>query len=521
MKLSRAISGACARIPALAESASAAASCAFIPGARPMSALYAPDSRAELRTGGGETSARADRGTYRVGGGPADLRALPGAFRPRRPIAFGSSSRRPGFHCRSGSPRRANFSRLLRRMRDSASNPLRRSASLAALAGFAIFLSCATAQGRDCIPVDRVVLEGAVSLDAEVLEAELSGRTGCLDRAGLNELLELVTLTYTEAGFIAARGYFPEQDLSDGELRIAVVEGVVSGIDLRENGEAAPSRAATAFPGMIGRPLRLRRLEQGLAQIDRLPSSRATSELRPGAEAGETALAVDVRQGRRFRGGASLDDRGSESTGRYNFGLNGAFGDFLGLNDAWTIGLQISSEPSPRAAGIGRPVGRSLSLSGSMPWGMWTFGISGSVSDYATDIAGVLNPVPSEGSSASLRLSVDRVLSSTKSGRWDAGVSLSAKENENLILGARIDTASRRLSVLDAHLSRGRPLLGGQAQARLTLRRGLGAFGAVDDDEAPEGSPKAQYRATLLDLSWARRWDLGGAAMALSLSMRG
>lgn len=56
---------------------------------------------------------------------------------------------------------------------------------------------------------------------------------------------------------------------------------------------------------------------------------------------------------------------------------------------------------------------------------------------------------------------------------------------------------------------------------RLTLRRGLGAFGAVDDDEAPEGSPKAQYRATLLDLSWARRWDLGGVAMALSLSMRG
>ena len=74
-------------------------------------------------------------------------------------------------------------------------------------------------------------------------------------------------------------------------------------------------RAATAFPGMQGRPLQLRRLEQRLSQINRLPSSEAVSELRPGDGAGESVLVVDVTQANPWRASVNLDDRGSATTG--------------------------------------------------------------------------------------------------------------------------------------------------------------------------------------------------------------
>ncbi|WP_322890874.1 MULTISPECIES: ShlB/FhaC/HecB family hemolysin secretion/activation protein [unclassified Yoonia] len=384
----------------------------------------------------------------------------------------------------------------------------------------AVFLA-SPVHAQACVAVDRVDLRGVTLLDAGALQAQLSARMGCVDLGGLNDLLETVTLAYVEAGYIAARAYLPEQDLSDGTLTIAVVEGKLSAINLRENGTPAPRRASTAFPGIIGSPLQLRELEQGLAQINRLRSSDAVSALEPGAEAGETVLSVDVTQGSPWSGSASMDNRGSETTGRFNLGAALTYDDLFGLNDVWTLSTQRSMEPSPLALGTDVPVGRSLSLSGSVPYGFWTFGVAASASDYVTDIPGITGPIESTGQSGNLRLSADRVLSVTQTGRWDAGVSLEVKENENQILGATIDTASRRLSVLDLWLSRSQPVLGGQGQARLTYRQGLDAFAAFDDDTAPPGSPKAEYDAVLFDLSWARQWDVGAQAVVLNSRISG
>ena len=151
---------------------------------------------------------------------------------------------------------------------------------------------------QTCVDVQEVELTGVSLLSEADLQAGFAGQLGCIGLEGLNALLESVTLAYVDAGYIAARAYLPEQDISDGSLTISVIEGSVSDIAITQNGLPAPLRAATAFPGMVGRPLELRRLEQGLAQINRLPSSDATSQLVPGGESGESIVAVEVVQGR-------------------------------------------------------------------------------------------------------------------------------------------------------------------------------------------------------------------------------
>ncbi len=386
---------------------------------------------------------------------------------------------------------------------------------LAACLAFSLPFKLAAAQS--CIQIDRIQLDGVTVFDAALLEAELP--IGCLSFADLNALLEAVTLTYTNAGYVAARAYLPEQDLADGELTIVVIEGTLADIELRENGVPAPRRAATAFPGMQGRPLQLRRLEQGLSQINRLPSSEAVSELRPGDGAGESVLVVDVTQANPWRASVSLDDRGSATTGYQNLALTVSVDNPLGVNDQWLLSYQRSSDPGPIAFLPQSPLGRSLSLSGSLPYGNWTFALALSASDYVTDIPGVTGPIESGGNSASARLTADRVLSVNEARRWDTGASLTVKENEQQILGTTIDTASRRLSLFEAWLSRSQVLWGGQSQSRLALRYGLDAFGALDDGRAAAGAPKAQYRAALFDFSWGRQWDLDGQLNVLSTSL--
>ena len=54
----------------------------------------------------------------------------------------------------------------------------------------------------------------------------------CLGLAQINGVLQAVTLAYVRRGYVAARAYLPEQDLSAGVLRVAVVEGRLAGITM-------------------------------------------------------------------------------------------------------------------------------------------------------------------------------------------------------------------------------------------------------------------------------------------------
>lgn len=146
----------------------------------------------------------------------------------------------------------------------------------------------AGAQGFSCIRVGRIDLEGVRLLDEVALQRSLERRLGCVGLEGLDAILQEVTLAYVDAGYVASRAYLPEQDIGDGSLTVKVIEGVVSAIDLRIKGGAARHEAVAVFPGMVGGPLYIRDIEQGLDQLNRLPGIKATSELDAGAATGET-----------------------------------------------------------------------------------------------------------------------------------------------------------------------------------------------------------------------------------------
>src|SRR3546814_8677404 len=97
----------------------------------------------------------------------------------------------------------------------------------------------------------------------------------CVTVDDIERLLGEVTKAYIDRGYATTRAYLPEQDLSSGRLRIEVVEGRISRIEVDGSGVFVPG----AFLYPDGDRLNLRRLEQGLDQINRLRSEEHTSEL--------------------------------------------------------------------------------------------------------------------------------------------------------------------------------------------------------------------------------------------------
>ena len=182
-----------------------------------------------------------------------------------------------------------------------------------------------------CRDIERIELQGARKLAASKREALVRPYLGrCLGVADIERLLADITRAYIERGYATARAYLPGgQDLSTGTLQILVVEGEVSELRLEDGGEKSVNLKG-AFPGIVGHPLNLRDLEQGLDQLNRLSSNNARLDLAPGEEPGETVVVITNEPTHRWHLGLSFDNYGVRSTGRYQLGATVSYDNLLG-----------------------------------------------------------------------------------------------------------------------------------------------------------------------------------------------
>ena len=95
-----------------------------------------------------------------------------------------------------------------------------------------------------------------------------------------------------QRGYITSRAFLTEQDLSAGELTIPVLEGKLDEIHL----EGQHPRALTmAFPGLEGKILNLRDIEQGMEQINRVRSTPVQIAIQPSPKAGYSVVNLTAK----------------------------------------------------------------------------------------------------------------------------------------------------------------------------------------------------------------------------------
>ena len=184
-----------------------------------------------------------------------------------------------------------------------------------------------------------------------------------------------ISLLYSNLGYIGARVYIPEQDLRSGKFVLEVVEGIVE--EVYWNGSAKEGRGvvATAFPRMVGKPVQLKDIEQGIRQLNRLRSMNVSSELAPGETPGGTNIHLSsVQVGPRISGSVKLNNTNSNPSAELGKELLLRFEGFLGLSEVITYTASYNTQDLWRLSD--RPDQNTHAISASIPYGYNLFSLN-------------------------------------------------------------------------------------------------------------------------------------------------
>lgn len=140
-----------------------------------------------------------------------------------------------------------------------------------------------------------------------------------------------ITNFFNQQGYFVARAYLPPQDITDGVVTIAVIEGRYGQIGLRNKTNVSDSVYLRILNGLKpGSTIKSAPLERRLLIISDLPGVRVSAVLAPGEAVGTADLAVGVSQGPRVDGDVEAENWGNPYTGAYLLGgtinLNEPFG---------------------------------------------------------------------------------------------------------------------------------------------------------------------------------------------------
>ena len=125
--------------------------------------------------------------------------------------------------------------------------------------------------GTPCWPITGVRLAGNTLMAPEALNRALEPLLQpCMDETRINAVLKAITRSYLDQGYLAARPYLASAPAAGASLDIVIVEGFVESVEFED--PQLPLSLSRAFPDLLGSPLRLSALEQGLNQMNRLQS---------------------------------------------------------------------------------------------------------------------------------------------------------------------------------------------------------------------------------------------------------
>jgi hemolysin activation/secretion protein len=200
-----------------------------------------------------------------------------------------------------------------------------------------------------------VSLTGARAIPREQITRAYQPYLGkSVSQADLAAIAAAVSDLYRAAGFHLSRAIVPPQDIAGGEVRLQVIEGSITEVQLKGDGAEQFGIRPLLDPALAEDPSRLATLERQLLLIDGRPGVRiadtALEEI--GLATGHFRLVVYLKTWHIYTS-FGLDNLGSSSVGPWQSYATGAFNSYLAPGD--TLALNLSTTPGdPRELAFGR-----------------------------------------------------------------------------------------------------------------------------------------------------------------------
>jgi hemolysin activation/secretion protein len=412
--------------------------------------------------------------------------------------------------------------------------------------------------------ISKINVSGVETLDPAAIEAVTKRFVGT--KMGLIEIENLRTAigrAYARKGYSLIQVFQAEQDLSSGELSLLVVEGKLEALRICKNGRVRKG-ANTAFRVPTGSIFKLRPYEQGIetlaglfsyeqsgaitvaeitasspdaiekidaageavaekseqpiatqpaanmdatddraTQFKPCTATEANVFVIPGSKVGYSVIEVNSFQARPIWFSAGSDNLGSSSTGKIRFNAGVGLEDVLGLYESLVL---RGSHTSKFDKGDDRA--RNVSADLSLPYGYWNFHVGGSYFDYRTTVQAANQPFLTDGDQKTVSADVERVLRRGQSDVVTLGAGIELRNTTNSVNGLRLASSSRKLTVLNAHLSRRGTLLGGSIVSDISISQGIRAFDALRDVNITKAQPHAQFTTVSLSLDFQRGFSI-------------
>lgn len=332
-----------------------------------------------------------------------------------------------------------------------------------------------------CINIKRINITGAKHLGNSASTLVGPSAPACMSRADIAAVMAIIDKAYVERGLITSRVYIEQQDFKDGVLKLKVVEGFVEGINFTsETGARQPRRRSfTAFTYLDGKTLDLRDFEQGLDQVNKLKSAKATLKMSPGERPGGTIVNVNVEDKHRFRVSSGWNNHGSPTTGKDQIRLGVASDNILMANDTW--GLSYSGTLDSNA----------LSVNTSIPYGYASFSLNAVASDY---LIGLTQTTELYGSSTSIQGGVNYVLNRSSNTKSYAELGLQYRNSKRFVNSFELSPqVLTTVTLTGGHIVESKK---SKTSYDLSYITGTTGFGANDDpSDISEQEPNAQFHA--------------------------
>lgn len=354
---------------------------------------------------------------------------------------------------------------------------------------------------REQVFVRRFELTGNTVFTAEELARVIVQFTNrAITAEELQEVRRQLTLYYIERGYINSGAVIPDQQVEDGVVRVRIVEGRLSGVEVTGNTHLRADYFQDRLRPEAEAPLNVQELQERLQLLQQNPLiEQLQAELAPGVQPGESMLRLGVRETRPYEIGLAVANNNPPSVGAtraYLYGLDRnltGVGDSLGLS----YGHSLESSTADWRVFYARPLNaRDTTVQ------VWAEQNETSVIEDRFETLDITSKLQSYG------IALTHPVYRTPQRSLLLGLNLERRHSESYLLGipfsfapgeedgeATLTVARFVQEWLDRRLDQ-------VIAARSTFSFGLDLFGATIHGFEPDG----QFVAWLGQLQWARRF---------------
>jgi hemolysin activation/secretion protein len=165
-----------------------------------------------------------------------------------------------------------------------------------------------------------------------------------LNLSDLRALAAQIIGFYHQNGFFVAQSYLPPQEIKDGVVTIAVIEGRYGKVSLDNQTHVSDGVLNGILSGLDeGDPVETPPLARRLLILSDLPGVVVRSNLAPGNAVGTSNLTVSITPGQRVTGNVEADNWGNPYTGAYRIGGTVNLNEPLGIGDVLSARVLAST----------------------------------------------------------------------------------------------------------------------------------------------------------------------------------